>query len=77
MSGSVPGTAGRAGRTAATARRSTTDRAPAGTLAGRGPVIVDRAGQSIDMCTWSVWSLSPLYDCQPVAGNQICLNQIT
>ena len=32
---------------------------------------------NIDTCTWSVCALGPWYDFQPVAGNQICLNQIT
>ncbi|RKR88140.1 hypothetical protein BDK92_2447 [Micromonospora pisi] len=51
---------------------------PASWLGGGLVPWVDRASdQSMDMCTWSVWSLSPLYDCQPVAGNQICLYQIT
>lgn len=29
------------------------------------------------MWTWSVWFDGPLYDFQPVAGNQICRFQIT
>src|SRR5689334_20651839 len=36
----------------------------------------------MDMCTWFVWSAdgdpcSVVYACQPIPGNQICLNQMT
>ena len=56
-------------------RRLTLDE---GRSASRGTALDrDRAGQSSDMWTWSVWFDGPLYELQPVAGNQICRFQIT
>ena len=59
--------------------RSRRSRPPSGRGGPGGGLTVSRSapGQSSDTCTWSVWSLAPLYDFQPVAGNQICLYQIT